>query len=467
MKKSILFGLLILLITSSLNAQQKINQQERMKWWTDAKFGLFLHWGLYSVTAGDWNGKKAKGNEHFMLYERIPLKEYAKIAERFNPIKFNADEWARYAKDAGMKYIVITAKHHEGFAMFDSPSNDYNIVKTTPFHKDPMKDLAVACQKYGLKLCFYYSLGRDWQDPDVPTNWPVKAGRSNSWDYPNEDAKDFSKYFDRKVKPQVRELLTQYGPIGIMWFDTPEQIITKSQSAELQELIRKLQPNCIINSRIGNGYGDYLVSEQSLTKGQDAKSWEACVTMSGKWGYNHYDTTWKSPELLVRQLVEVVSKGGNLLLNIGPMGNGEFPEKSISNLASIGKWMKINNEAIYGVHQWKIIKEGDITETNNKEKEDNSPLTMKDNANDATSKLIHPDIYFTEKNKDIYIFACSWSESQVIVKSLASGSLTVKKIVLLGSGEKIKWTQGSDHLIINMPVSLSSTLPVYVFKVSI
>jgi len=232
-------------------------------WFTDGKFGLFLHWGLYSQTAGDWDGHPTKGGEHFMLYERIPVKTYAKIADQFNPTAFDADRWVQLAHDAGMKYIVITAKHHDGFAMYNSAVSDYNIIRRTPWAKDPMLALAAACKKYGLKLCFYYSLGRDWENPDVPTNWPTKAGRSNTWDYPDEDAKDLSKYVENKVKPQLRELLTQYGPIGIIWFDTPE-LITKKQSQEIRDLIHSIQPQCIINSRIGNGLGDYAVVEQSL-----------------------------------------------------------------------------------------------------------------------------------------------------------------------------------------------------------
>lgn len=242
--------------------------------------------------------------------------------------------------------MVLTTKFHVGFAMYNSPSNDYNIVKKTPFERGPVKELAEARKKNGMKLGFYYSLGRDWEDPDVPTNWPTKRGRSNLVDFPDEDSKDFSKYFERKVKPQIRELLTQYGPVGVLWFDTPE-LISKAQSEELLELTKTLQPNCIVNNRIGNGLGDYYVSEQQISKEANPKPWEACITMSRRWAYNRHDTEWKSPELLVRQLVEIVSKGGNLLLNIGAKGDGTFPPESVERLTSVGNWMKINNEAIY------------------------------------------------------------------------------------------------------------------------
>jgi Alpha-L-fucosidase len=352
-----------------------------------------------------------------MLYERIPLQQYGQIAKDFKPIAFNADTWVRAAKGAGMKYIVITAKHHDGFAMFDSPSSGYNIVQQTPWQKDPMRDLADACKRYNLKLCFYYSLGRDWADPDVPTNWPSKAGRSNSWDYPNEDAKDLAKYIERKVKPQLGELLTQYGPIGIIWFDTPE-LFTKEQSKEIQKFITDLQPNCLINSRIGNHLGDYDVIEQSLMNKAEGK-WEACITMSGNWGYNRHDTVWKSSEILVRNLVEVVSKGGNLLLNIGPKGDGTFPVESITRLKSIGGWMSHNAEAIYGTRAWKVHGEGNLLWE--EEKAIAEKQTIKDAENDATSQTVVPDIRFTTKDGFVYVFVRSPKNDFAVVKKSRFG----------------------------------------------
>ena len=351
-KKSLFFICFIsfLLLTSIKTHSQNTN---KLKWWQDAKFGLFLHWGLYSI--GEWNGKPQKGNEHFMFAERIPLKEYAKIGDSFNPINFNADAWVKSAKDAGMKYIVITAKHHDGFAMFNSPSDNYNIVKATPYHHDPMMDLATACKKYGLKLCFYYSLGRDWASPDA--TWAKEGSKAgNTWDFPNEQTKDYNKYIENKVKPQLKELLTQYGPIGLIWFDTPEGT-TPAQSESLRKLILSIQPNCIINSRVGNGFGDYAVSEQKIVAGAELNPWESCITMSGKWGFSKFDKAWKMPELLVRHLVEIVCKGGNLLLNIGPDNLGEFPEQSTKNLRAIGKWMKTNSEAIYGTKPYTTVSE--------------------------------------------------------------------------------------------------------------
>ena len=431
-------------------------------WFTDGKFGLFLHWGLYSQTAGDWNGHPTKGGEHFMLYERIPVKTYAKIADQFNPTGFDADRWVRMAHDAGMKYIVITAKHHDGFSMYNSAVSDYNIVRRTPWAKDPMLALAAACKKYGLKLCFYYSLGRDWENPDVPTNWPTKAGRSNTWDYPDEDAKDLNKYVENKVKPQLRELLTQYGPIGIIWFDTPE-LITKKQSQEIRDLIHSIQPQCIINSRIGNGLGDYAVVEQTLVS-TARKNWEACITMSENWGYNRHDQNWKSPELLVRNLIEVVSKGGNLLLNVGPKGDGSWPVESEENLQAIGAWMKVNGEALYGTAVWNGNKEVATAQVEKKESEKDKG-GMKDAVNDATSKEIIADYRFTQKGNIVYLFVRSPSTARIDIPELAKNKLAISSISLLGDQSKVKWTQGRDNLNLVLPSGQRDEIPIYVYKI--
>ncbi len=437
----------------------------RLAWWKEAKFGLFVHWGLFSVAGGDWKGKPSKGGEHFMMYEKIPLKEYATIAAQLNPIKFNADAWVKAAKDAGMKYIVITTKHHEGFAMFNSPSNDYNIVKASPYAKDPMAMLAKSCKKYGFKLCFYYSLGRDWADPDVPTNWPTKGGRSNTWDYPNEDAKDFAKYFERKVKPQVKELLTQYGPVGMLWFDTPE-MINKEQSKELRELILKLQPNCIINERMGNGEGDFNVSEQKLNKSAASKPWESCITISRQWGFNKYDTTYKSPEVLVRNLIEVASADGNFLLNVGPNGEGEISAYSLRRLASVGEWMNVNGEGIYGSHAWKIQGEKiDVEKEIKKEAADKN--TMKDVFNDATSQKTPADIRFTAKGNVVYVFVRSWKTQDALVKAMSAGKENIQSVQLLGYKPVIDWEQTEEGLSIKLPANYRPALPIYTFKITL
>jgi alpha-L-fucosidase len=323
----------------------------RMAWWREAKFGMFIHWGVYSQAEGEWKGS-TNNAEWLQFTAKIPLAEYERFAATFHPDNFDPDSWAKIAKEAGMKYVVVTAKHHDGFAMFDSPSDPYNIVKATSFGRDPLKGISEACRKNGLMFCVYYSLGRDWHDPDVPTGSEGSAisppgWRSNLIDFPDEKNKVFSKYFRRKVIPQVKELLTQYGPIGILWFDTPEKI-SKAESEELLGLIRSLQPDCIVNERVGNRYGDYATPEQQVPSNGSSLPWETCMTLNGHWGFNKYDHNWKSTETLIRNLCDIASKGGNYLLNVGPDSRGVIPAESVKCLAEVGAWMKVNGEAIYG-----------------------------------------------------------------------------------------------------------------------
>jgi alpha-L-fucosidase len=447
------------------NAQP--NTSDKLSWWQDAKFGMFIHWGLYSQTAGYWNGKPAKGAEHFMIHEKISLAEYGKIANQFNPTEFDAEEWVLLAKNAGMKYIVITTKHHEGFAMYDSKSSDYNIVKKTPYGKDPMKELADACAKHEMKLGFYYSLGRDWEDPDTPTNWPFKGGRSNLVDFPDEDSKVFNRYLERKVKPQLKELLTEYGPIAILWFDTPERI-SKEESAELRKIIEELQPNCIINNRIGNKLGDYDTPEQKIVTEINAQPWESCITMSKNWGYVEYDTIYKSPELLGRFLVEIVSKGGNLLLNVGPTGKGEITEDAQIRLATIGKWMEINAEGIRGTKPWEIASENLSEDESGTEetKVSEEAKKMEDAVKDHTPKDIIPEVRFVTKGDDLYAFVCSFYEKSVTIKSLGlNENNRIEAVNLLGVDNKVKWKQTKEGLKIRMQDYPIEEIPVLGFQI--
>jgi len=318
-------------------------RDRRMSWWREARFGMFIHWSLYAIPAGVWKGRCVPGiGEWIQQRARIPVKEYEELAKQFNPVKFNAREWVQVAKEAGMKWIVITAKHHDGFCMFNTKLTDYNIVKATPFKRDPLKELAEACKEGGVRLGFYYSQLLDWHHPD---------GMGNDWDYdPNE--KNFSKYLEEYVKPQLRELLTNYGPVAVIWFDiwTP----THEQARDLKALVRKLQPDTIISGRIDpgrweKGIGDYRErgdNEIPIEKVED--DWETPATINDTWGFKSYDHNWKSAGVLIEKLVDIVSKGGNYLLNVGPTAEGVIPEPSMRVLREVGRWLKINGESIYG-----------------------------------------------------------------------------------------------------------------------
>ena len=246
----------------------------RLDWFRDARFGMFIHWGLYAIPAGEWQGHAIAGiGEWIMLRARIPVAEYERLAERFNPVRFDADAWASLAARAGAKYLVITAKHHDGFCMFDSQVTQYSIVKATPFKRDPVQELAAACQRHGVRLCFYYSQTQDWHHP---------GGDGNDWDY-DEATKDFDGYVQNYVKPQVRELLSNYGPIGLIWFDTPKRMTTE-QSRELVDLVHSIQPDCLVNGRIGNGLGDYAESRDNVIPAEQLHSdWEVPATINDTW----------------------------------------------------------------------------------------------------------------------------------------------------------------------------------------
>lgn len=320
---------------------ETLGQREtRMKWWKEARFGMFVHWGVYSVPAGTYQGKQIGGiGEWIMFYGKIPIAEYKQYAKQFNPVKYDPDAWVRMAKDAGMKYIVITSKHHDGFALFDSKVTDWDIVDATPYGKDLLKPLAEACRRHGLKLGFYYSQAQDW------THSGGAVYDNSEWDDAHKG--DMNEYIKTIATPQVKEILTNYGDIAVLWWDTPRNM-TKERADMLLPLIR-LQPGILTNNRLGGGYkGDFSTPEQHIPATGLPIDWETCMTMNDTWGFKSYDHNWKSTEMLVRNLIDIASKGGNYLLNVGPTAEGEFPAPSIERLREIGVWMKTNGEAIYG-----------------------------------------------------------------------------------------------------------------------
>ena len=336
-------------------------RDRRMKWWREARFGMFIHWGLYAVPAGEYNGQRSKRiGEWIMDWANIPRAEYEKFASKFNPVKFDAREWVRIAKDAGMKYIVITSKHHDWFSMFDSRVSKYDIVDSTPYRKDIIRALADESKRQGLKFCFYYSI-LDWHHPSAYVNAPGKdptAGNGQTLLKPGTKD-EYVKY----MKEQLRELVTGYDP-AVLWFDGEWQDWwTEADGKDLYRYVRALKPDIIINNRVGKGRkgmeglsktdqqysGDFGTPEQQIPPtGLAGVDWESCMTMNDTWGFKSYDDNWKSSETIIRNLIDIASKGGNYLLNVGPTAEGLIPQPSVERLAEVGRWMKVNGQSIYG-----------------------------------------------------------------------------------------------------------------------
>jgi len=333
----------------------------RIAWWRDARFGMFIHWGIYSLPGGEWKGKKVDGYaEHLMRKEKIPRAEYLELAHHFNPVKFDADKWVRTAKAAGMRYMIITSKHHDGFAMFNSKVSDYNVVKQTAWKHDPMADLSAACKKYGIKFGFYYSHAFDWEHPDAPGNdWDYNNpggdlnlhGGRNWYDVHPELLPKAVKYVNEKAIPQIKELLTMYHP-DILWFDTPQKL-PLSENIRILKAIRETDPNVVVNGRLARGEGDLNLGDYKNTADRPAEffpvtgDWEAIPTTNESYGYSKFDKSHKPIGFFIQLLAKSASRGGNLLMNIGPMGDGEFAPEDVHILNGLAKWMDKNSESIY------------------------------------------------------------------------------------------------------------------------
>jgi len=348
-KAGVLSVVMVLSLTGSAlyaadTSESSSHEAQRMRWFKEAKFGMFIHWGPYSYLAGEWNGLKIPvGTEAEWIMQRfnIPVAEYRQMARQLNPVHFDAAGWVQLAKATGMKYLIFTAKHHDGFAMYHSTVSRYNIVDWTQFKRDPVQELSTACRSQGLRFGVYYSHREDWDDPD---------GFGNTWDY-KRSQKNFERYLEQKSKPQLRELLTRYGLISVVWFD--RGMDTVEHANEFRDLVRSLQPSCLINGRIGS-YGQDLIgdyqdmSDNGISTDGLQEYWEAPQTLNTTWGYSKFDQQWKTPGDVIHRLVEIVGKGGNYLLNIGPMADGTIPPESVRTLEQVGERMRVNGESIYG-----------------------------------------------------------------------------------------------------------------------
>jgi alpha-L-fucosidase len=392
----------------------------RMAWWHEAKFGMFIHWGLYAIPAkGEW----------VMNQKKIPVAEYAKLAGEFNPVKFNAEEWVRFAKEAGMKYIVITAKHHDGFAMYHSKVSPYNIVDATPFKRDPIKELAAACAKEGIKHGLYYSQAQDWYEP----GGSMGGAR---WDPAQKG--DFDHYLKTLSIPQLKEIITDYKP-AVIWFDTPHQM-TPEISREMVQAIRSINPNTILNSRLlYHGYQiegleqakldglrdigvDYLSYRDRQIPDHPAASWndswETCMTLNGAWGYTATDHNWKSQQTVVQMVTRVASKGGNLLLNFGPTAEGEIPGESVEIMKQVGAWLKVNGESVYGTSR--------------------SPFS---NLSWGVA---------TRKDGTLYLHVFDWPKDGELIVPLSNQA---KSATLLATGKPLSTKSADGNLVIDVPAT--------------
>lgn len=403
-------------------------EKDRIAWFRDAKFGMFMHWGLYSQMAGYWKGEKVKGGEWAIKMNKLPIEEYRNLSKVFNPIKFNADEWVKLIKAAGMKYLVITAKHHDGFAMFRSAASAYNIVDATPFKRDPMQELKEACDRHGIKFGLYYSHAQDWNEPDAyGNNWSFGDYKGNM------DA-----YLEAKALPQIKEICTQYKP-DIMWYDTPGGMNIE-RARRVSELTRQFAPNALINSRIFNtkeaGIWNYISGGDNEGFPQYHNvPWELCGTMNQSWAYKKWDTNFRPVSELLYHLIDAVSKNGNYLLNVGPTGEGEITELYSKRLLQMGEWLKLNGEAIYGCGGTAFG-----TEFGNYAMEDGKKKFIVAPANWRC----------TTKPGSVYIHILNWpKDGKVELPALKS---KIKAAVLLANIKlKVKFKQSADKIILKLP----------------
>lgn len=458
-----LIGLLVILVCVSCNRKKSLTWEEMnsskadaKEAFNDAKYGMFIHWGLYSIPAGIWKGKKMeelkgpKVAEWIQFGAEIPRDEYAKLAKEFNPTDFDADAIAKLAFDAGMKYVVITSKHHDGFAMYDSKVSKYDIMDASPFKRDIVKELYDACKKYGLDFGLYYSHNIDWSDGNdcgyselLATGLPMneKAKRkfgANTWD-PSPNT--FSEYLENKAYPQVKEILTKFPGMTTLWYDMGH-FVTPDQSMKFYKIVYDLQPNILVNSRVGNDLGDFdipgdnKIPEDHLSI---TKPWQTVGTTNNSWGYKSYDHDWKLVKELIFWLTEIVSKGGNYMLNIGPKASGEVPIETVNNLLEVGKWLKVNGEAIYNTRKWKITHEGptniNINGTGAREKEG------------FKAEFTPNDFWFTQKGDDLYAIAFIYPDDRILIKSLSREAVgEINSVNMLGSQRKMEWEQTRNGL---------------------
>ncbi|MDO6792085.1 alpha-L-fucosidase [Tamlana sp. 1_MG-2023] len=449
-------------------------KQQALEWFKQAKFGMFIHWGLYSQAGGIWKGKRMeeapaigpKVSEWLMYKFEISRNEYAELAKTFNPDKTFAQNIAKLAKDSGMKYVVITSKHHDGFALFDSKVSEFDMVDATPYKADVVMELYDACLAEGLAFGVYYSHGNDWFDGADGNFKNVKKvndslgilshpNGKNLWDpSPNTHAE----YITQKALPQVSELLEALPELRLIWFDG-DGYITENQAFEFYKTVYNSNPNVLVNRRVGFDFGDYLdAGDNKIPSASEkmSKHFETCGTTNNSWAYKSYDDDWKSTKELLYYLVDIASKGGNFLLNIGPDGEGHVPEQSAQGLLELGDWLKTNGEAIYGTTRWTTTREGN---------EDALLGGTEHRAKKGFSQTFSArDFWFTAKENKVYAIAFVQAETTVTIKSLKLANGKVESVRLLGDSSEIPWKQSVDGLEVDL-TGIKTGLNGYVLEI--
>lgn len=395
------------------------DNSSRFEWWNEARFGMFIHWGLYSVAAGEWQGQQVDGiGEWIQNFAKVPNSEYEKLAKDFSLKNYNPEEWVLLAKNAGARYIVFTAKHHDGFTLYPSDVSDYDIERT-PYKGDPLKELTDACRKHDIKVGFYYSHRQDWREEAAAV---MKNEYDGHYGKPKAEVKpNLDKYIHEKALPQMKELLTRYGKVDLLWYDTPFDL-SKEQSQLFVDIVRKLQPDCLINGRVGFNLGDYgHLGDNEMPCATAKTDLEMVATMNHTWGYKKNDQDWKGEKEILCSLIESVSRGINYMINIGPKEDGSVPQPSIDILQYMSTWMKTNAESIYGA----------------------SANPFNDN---------FPWGYVTRKKEVLYLhLARSPKENQIKLKGLRSAPVAA---TLLATNTKLTASSESGSVLIDVPAGL-------------
>ncbi len=437
------------------------SKQDALEKFDALKYGMFIHWGLYAIPAGTWNGKKMedikKGpnvSEWIQYQFEIPRAEYGKLAGQFNPVKFNADSIVQLAIDAGMKYIVITAKHHDGFAMYHSKVSKFNILDATPFKRDIVEELYNSCKRRGIKFGLYYSHARDWAD-DSDSQYsviremndkkgePTRIWGANLWD---PSSNTFDEYLKNKAYPQVKELLKKFPDLIVIWYDASTYMLPE-QSYNFYKIPFDIQPDLLINSRVGNGFGDFDSDGDNRIPDKEIKNrvWQTVGTTNNSWGYKSYDNDFKSFKEQLWWLIDVVSKGGNYLLNVGPDAEGLVPEQSAEILREVGTWLKYNGEAIYNTRTWKIQSEGP-TFLRFKGTEDRQRRKF-------TASFTPSDFWFTSRDNKVYAIAIEYPLDNIarILSLKKAESTNVSSVKLVSTKESLSFKQTDESLVVELP----------------